>query len=43
MRPLSGYGVLEEIPYRRWLVPGRGSVLVLERSGDAEKSNLGGL
>ncbi|MFQ5479421.1 MAG: ArnT family glycosyltransferase [Candidatus Binatia bacterium] len=29
--PLEGYSVRREIPYSRWLLPGRGKVLVLER------------
>ena len=29
--PLAGYDVREIISYRRWLVPGTGQVLVLER------------
>ncbi len=29
--PLVGYRVHEEIRYRRWLVPGTGRVLILER------------
>jgi hypothetical protein len=34
-RPLPGYRVWRAIEFRRWLPPGRGTVLVLEREGAA--------
>ena len=34
-RALPGYDVRESIAYPRWLVPGTGSVLVLERAGSS--------
>ena len=30
-RPLPGYAVRQSLPYRRWLVPGAGRVVILER------------
>lgn len=32
-RPLAGYRVVETLPFRRWLVPGAGEVLILRRAG----------
>jgi hypothetical protein len=32
-RPLPGYAGQRSLPYRRWLVPGTGRVVILERSG----------
>ncbi len=31
-RPLAGYTVRADVPFARWLVPGRGHVLMLERA-----------
>ena len=42
-RPLDGYRVYRELPYPRWLVPGTGRVLILERTATgagAERSGV---
>jgi hypothetical protein len=38
-RPLPGYRVFDRREYRRWLVPGRGRVYVLERDAQARAGN----